>query len=135
MAKIDVAQLWSLNYRLVSSIITSVGPDIEKLGLEVKELFVLAALDEYPHPAALAAQLCMPRPSVTFYLKHVESAGFTKRAVDPSDLRRHLITLTPAGRKVMARGMSLLSEAFGERLEKLSATEQSEFQRLLEKMS
>ena len=42
--------------------------------------------------------------------------------------------LTPAGRKVMMRGMELLSEAFGERLGRLGSAEQAELRRMLEKM-
>ena len=40
-----------------------------------------------------------------------------------------------AGRKVMTKGLALLSEAFGERLGRLSGPEQSELKSLLEKLS
>ena len=65
MPKTDPAKLWSLNYRLLMSVISSVAPDIAALGLETKELFVLAEIDEHPYPAELAATLCMPRFSIT----------------------------------------------------------------------
>ena len=54
MTKIDVAKIWSLNYRLLMSVITSVAPAVSALGLEPKELFLLAEVDEHPHPAELA---------------------------------------------------------------------------------
>ena len=135
MAKIDVVLLWSLNYRLIASVITSVSPQITALGIETKELFVLAEIAEHPHPAELAAQLCMPKPSVTVYLKHLEAAGLIRREIDPDDLRRHRLLVTPAGRKIMARGLALLSDAFGTRLERLSTGEQAQLKVLLEKMS
>jgi DNA-binding MarR family transcriptional regulator len=135
MAKIDAIQLWSLNYRLLMSVITGVTPDIAALGIETKELFVLAEIDEHPHPAELAQRLCMPKPSVTVYLKHLEAAGFVKREIDPGDLRRHRLLVTPAGRRIMNRGLTLLSEAFGARLSRLSAAEQAELGALLEKIS
>ncbi|HKU42865.1 MAG TPA: MarR family transcriptional regulator, partial [Polyangiales bacterium] len=69
MAKIDAARIWSLNYRLLMSVITGVSDDVTKLGLETKELFVLAELDEHPHPAALADALSMPKATVTVYVK------------------------------------------------------------------
>src|ERR1700761_6936425 len=116
MPKIDAAKIWSLNYRLVSQVIVSVAPQLAVLDLEAKELFMLAAIDEHPHPAALADALCMPKPTVTVYLKRLEGASLVRREIDPADLRRHRLTLTPAGRKLMTRGLSLLSEAFGERL-------------------
>ena len=64
----------------------------------------------------------------------MEAAGFVKRAVDTEDLRRHRLTLTASGRKVMTKGEALLSEAFEKRLDKLSASEQATLESLLEKM-
>jgi DNA-binding MarR family transcriptional regulator len=135
MPKIDAAKFWSLNYQLLTAVISSVTRDIAALGLETKELFVLAEIDEHPHPAELAAKLCMPKPSVTVNVKRLEAAGFVRREIDAEDLRRHRLSLTPAGRKVMMRGLSLLSEAFGARLRRLSATEQADLKTLLEKLS
>jgi DNA-binding MarR family transcriptional regulator len=135
MPKIDAAKIWSLNYRLLMSVITSVTPGIAKLGLETKELFVLAEIDAHPHPAELAALLSMPKPSVTAYVKHLEAAGFLRREIDAADLRRHRLILTPAGRKTMARGLALLSGALSARLGRLSAAQQAELAALLEKLS
>src|ERR1700742_4911016 len=135
MPKIDAAKVWSLNYRLVSQVIVSVAPQLAVLDLEAKELFMLAAIDEHPHPAALADALCMPKPTVTVYLKRLVAANLVQREIDAGDLRRHQLSLTAAGRKVMTRGMTLLSEAFGTRLSRLSATEQAQLAALLEKLS
>ena len=135
MAKIEPTKIWSLNYRLVMSVITSVAPQIAALGLEPKELFVLAEIDEHPYPAELAVSLCMPKPTVTVNLKRLEAAGFVRREIDAADLRRHRLALTTSGRKVMTQGMALLSGAFGARLARLSATQQAELRSTLEKMS
>ena len=135
MAKIDAAKVWSLNYRLLMTVITSVTPQIVKLGLETKELFLLAEIDEHPHPADLASTLCMPKPTVTVYLKALEAAGFVRREIDAKDLRRHRLLVTASGRKVLARGLALLSRAFATRLSRLSSTEQTELKALLEKLS
>jgi DNA-binding MarR family transcriptional regulator len=131
----NAAKIWSLNYRLLMAVITSVSPELAAIGLETKELFLLAAVDEHPHPAALAGALCMPKPTVTVYLKRLEAAGFLRRDIDATDLRRHRLTLTPTGRKAMMRGQALLSKAFGARLGRLSAAEQAELHVLLDKMS
>ena len=48
------------------------------MGLETKELFVLAEVDAHPYPAELAAVLCIPKPSVTLYVKRLEAAGFLR---------------------------------------------------------
>lgn len=135
MSNTNTAKIWSLNYRLLMTVINSVGSDIATLGLEVKELFLLAEVDQHPNPAALAAQLCMPKPTVTVYLKRLEAAGFVRREIDATDLRRHRLTLTPTGRTALTRGLALLSKAFGARLKRLSAAQQEELAALLEKMS
>jgi DNA-binding MarR family transcriptional regulator len=135
MARIDASKVWSLNYRLISTVIVGVTPQLTGLGLEVKELFVLAAIDEHPHPAELAQVLCIPKPSITVYLKRLGNSGFLRREIDPSDLRRHRLTLTATGRKAMARGLTLLADAYGERLSRLSAAEQVQLATLLEKLN
>lgn len=134
MSTLDTAKIWSLNHRLLMAVITSVAPEVAALGLETKELFLLAEVDEHPHPAALASVLCMPKPTVTVYVKKLEAAGFLRREIDPSDLRRHRLTLTPAGRTAMTHGQKLLSKAFGARLKRLSAAQQEELKTLLEKL-
>ena len=133
--KIDVGKIWSLNYRLLISVITSVAPDITELGLEAKELFLLAEVEAHPHPAELAGVLCMPKPTVTVYIKRLEAAGFLRREIDGADLRRHRLFLTPEGRKTMTRGLALMSKAFGARLARLSSVQQVELATLLEKVS
>ena len=134
MQKVDVGKIWSLNYRLVMSVVTSIAPDIAELGLETKELFLLAEVDAHPHPAELAGVLSMPKPTVTVYVKRLEASGFLRREIDGADLRRHRLILTPEGRKTMTRGLALLSKAFGARLARLNSAQQSELATLLERL-
>lgn len=134
MTKIDALKVWSLDYRLLTTVITSVAPDIAALGLEVKELFVLAEIDEHPFPAELAVRLSMPKPTVTVNLKRLEAAGLVRREIDPDDLRRHKLLVTPAGKKTLSRGLALLSDAFSARLARLTAAEQGQLKAILEKM-
>ncbi len=134
MAKTDIMKLWSLNYRLVASMLGEVAPALRALGIEVKELFLLAELDAHPHPAALAEALLIPKPSVTVYVKRLEAAELIRREIDNADLRRHKLSLTPEGRKLMSAGLALLAEAFGRRLVRLSAAQQAELKSLLEKL-
>jgi DNA-binding MarR family transcriptional regulator len=134
MPKNDVGKIWSLNYRLMMSVLSSVAPAVTELGLETKELFVLAELDAHPHPAELAGVLSMPKPTVTMYVKRLEAAGFLHREIDGADLRRHRLILTAEGRKTMARGLALLSKAFAARLARLNSSQQSDLANLLEKL-
>jgi DNA-binding MarR family transcriptional regulator len=135
MAKIDVTKVWSLHYRLVTSVITEVAPALRELGLEVKELFLLAELDAHPHPAGLAEALLIPKPSVTMYTKRLEAAGLVKREIDAADLRRHRLSLTADGRKAMTKGLALLATTFGGRMGRLTAAQQTELKVLLEKLT
>jgi hypothetical protein len=109
MPQIDAAKIWSLNYRLLVSVISAAEPDIAALGFESKELFLLAEVDEHPYPAELAATLCMPKPTVTLYL-------------------------TEAGRQANQDGLALLSDGFSKRLERLTLAQQEEFKSLLEQI-
>jgi DNA-binding MarR family transcriptional regulator len=135
MPKNNVGKIWALNYRLLMSVIAGVTPDINELGLETKELFLLAEVDAHPHPAELASVLSMPKPTVTTYIKRLEAAGFLRREINAADLRRHRLTLTQEGRKAMTNGFALLSKAFDARLARLSSTQQAELAIMLEKLS
>ena len=135
MARIDAAKLWSMNYRLFGEILGEVAPQIAELGLEAKELFILAEIEDHPYPASLAEALCMPKPTVTLYLKRLVSAEWVRREIDSSDLRRHRLEVTAAGRRVATRGQALLSAAFAARLSRLSAAEQTQFAALLTRLA
>jgi DNA-binding MarR family transcriptional regulator len=98
MSAVDAAKIWSLNYRVLLSVISRAEDEICSLGLESKELFLLAEIEEHPYPAELATTLNMPKATVTVYLKRLEAAGFVRREIDPSDLRRHRLLLTATGK-------------------------------------
>ncbi|OBI85629.1 MarR family winged helix-turn-helix transcriptional regulator [Mycobacterium sp. 1245805.9] len=134
MSAVDGAKMWSLNYRVLQAVISCTQADICALGLETKELFLLAEIDEHPYPAELATTLSMPKATVTAYLKRLEAAGFVRREIDPTDLRRHRLLLTPAGRQTAANGLALLSAEFDKRLGRLTAAQQRELKGLLERI-
>lgn len=130
----DAAKIWSLTYRVLLSVISCAEDEICSLGLESKELFLLAEIDQHPYPAELATTLSMPKATVTAYLKRLEAAGFVRREIDPADLRRHRLLLTASGRNAAAGGMAVLSEEFDKRLGRLTATQRKELTSLLEKI-
>lgn len=134
MSAIEAAKIWSLNYRLLLSVMSSAEAAISSLGLESKELFLLAEVDDHPYPAELAAALSMPKATVTLYLKRLEAAGFVRREIDPADLRRHRLLLTPDGRKVAAAGQAVVSEEFNKRLGRLTVAQQNDLKDMLEKI-
>src|ERR1700745_3815427 len=126
MSAVDGAKIWSLNYRVLLSVISCAEADIAALGLDSKELFLLAEIDEHPYPAELAAALIMPQATATPYLKRLAGAGFARRESAPADLRRHRLLLTPAGRRAAAGGLALLSDEFNKRLGRLTVTQQKD---------
>ena len=134
MTQVDAAKIWSLNYRVLLSVVSCVESDLTALGLDSKELFLLAEIDEHPYPAELAAAMSMPKPTVTVYLKRLEAAGFVRREIDPADLRRHRLLLTPAGRQATRDGLAVLSEAFDKRLGRLTAAQRKDLKNLLEQI-
>ena len=123
-----------MNYRVLVSVISSAEESITALGLDSKELFLLAEIDEHPYPAELASALCMPKATITLYLKRLEAAGFARREIDLADLRRHRILLTAAGHQAVKDGLELLADEFTKRLARLTAAEQKDFKVLLEKI-
>jgi DNA-binding MarR family transcriptional regulator len=135
MAKIDAAEIWGLNYRLLMSAIVAASPGVKALGIEIKELFVLAQIDAHPFPAELAQTLHMPKATVTLYVKRLEAAGFLRREIDAGDLRRRRLKLTASGRQSVGEGMRLLTQAFEPCLERLSPGQQEALKGLLERMT
>jgi MarR family transcriptional regulator, temperature-dependent positive regulator of motility len=134
MSAVDAAKIWSLNYRVLLSVISCAEADITALGLDSKELFMLAEIDEHPYPAELASTLSMPKATVTVYLKRLEAAGFVRREIDSADLRRHRLLLTADGRRAAQAGLSLLSDEFEKRLGRLTSAQQKTLKGLLEKI-
>ena len=134
MPDVSAASIWRLNHRVLTSVLNDCTADFEALGLEPKEFFVLAEVDECRYPAALATRLATPKASVTVYLKTLEAASLIRREIDQDDLRRHRIVLTTRGRNTLSQAQSILARAFQGSLAALSTAERTEFQRLLEKV-
>ncbi|KQQ25607.1 MarR family winged helix-turn-helix transcriptional regulator [Frondihabitans sp. Leaf304] len=130
----SAARIWSLNHQVLTRVMNDCAPEIESLGLEAKEFFVLGEIDDCPYPAELAVRLVLPKPSVTVYLKNLQAKGFVRREIDPADLRRHRLALTPEGTQTLDKALEILSVKFDEWLVRLDADEQTELQRLLAKL-
>lgn len=130
----NAARIWSLNHQVLTRVMNDCAPDIEALGLEAKEFFVLGEVDDCRYPAELALRLVLPKPSVTVYLKNLEAHGFVRREIDPNDLRRHRLAVTPSGTETLEKALEILSAKFDEWLVRLDTREQVELQRLLAKL-
>jgi DNA-binding MarR family transcriptional regulator len=135
MRKISPWTLWTLNLKVMTSLMADVAPRIRALRLEMKEFLLLSKLDEHPNPADLARALVTPKPSVTFMVKRMEALGYLRRELQSDDLRRFRLTLTPSGRSAMERARDIFDEEFGRRLSRLTQAQRVQLMRLFERMS
>jgi DNA-binding MarR family transcriptional regulator len=127
----DGAQLWSLNHRLVTVVLGACVAELDELGLETKEFFVLDEVGASPYPAQLADRLMIPRASVTAYVRSLVAKGLMERAIDEADLRRHRLALTEAGEEALRRARAALAAAFDERLARVPVSDRAELRRIL----
>jgi DNA-binding MarR family transcriptional regulator len=135
MRKISPWALWTLNFQVMTSLLAGVAPRLRALRLEVKEFLLLSKLDEHPYPADLARALVTPKPSVTFMVKRMEALGYLRRELQPDDLRRFRLTLTPAGRSAMENAREIFDEEFGRRLSRLTQSQRVELMRIFERLA
>jgi DNA-binding MarR family transcriptional regulator len=80
-------------------------------------------------PSELAVRERVQRPTVTRFVCRLEELGLVTRAADPTDRRSALITITPAGRELLATARTHKDAFLSERLERLSAAERATLER------
>jgi DNA-binding MarR family transcriptional regulator len=134
MRQISPWTLWTLNIQVMTSLMAAVAPRIRALRLEMKEFLLLSKLDEHPNPAELARALITPKPSVTFMVKRMEALGYLQRELQPDDLRRFRLTLTPSGRRAMESAREIFDQEFGRRLSRLTQAQRVELLRIFERL-
>lgn len=85
--------------------------------------------------------LQISKQQMTTVIDKLVRNGLVQKQADINDRRRSVITLTPAGRKVIDNQNELVRERFSERIQRLSATERTKindaitnFNQLIEKM-
>lgn len=132
--EVNAARIFRLTLQLSAETLNGAAPEIEALGLEPKEFYVLDAMEEHPYPAELSRHLSMPKPTITAYLKNLRARELIARAIDPADLRRHRLQLTTSGRDVLATAQAHLFGRYGARLLRLSRREQDELVKILGKL-
>ncbi|WP_201834777.1 MarR family winged helix-turn-helix transcriptional regulator [Microvirga zambiensis] len=91
-------------------------PILDKLGLTYTQYIALVALSEEDGQtvSALGEKLFLESNTLTPILKKLEATGYVRRHRDPADERQVRVTLTPAGRDLLAEDPTIaLVEATG----------------------
>ena len=92
-------------FRAFNAAITAQAEELRPLGLSPSAFNVLMALHNTDghtlEPCQIAQRLLISRPSVTGLLDTLETKELLVRAPHPDDRRRLLVTLTPAGLRLL----------------------------------
>ncbi len=80
-------------------------------------------------PSELAVRERVQRPTVTRVVYRLEEAGLVTRAADPADGRSALVSITPAGRALLAGARTRKDAFLSERLDSLSAEDRATLER------
>jgi DNA-binding MarR family transcriptional regulator len=105
------------------------------LGMTLRQFVTLTYLRD--HEGAPQQTLCevmhMDASNVVLLLNDLERLGFVERRRDPDDRRRHIVNLTPSGRRALSRAEIALDSVEDEVLAALTPEERQTFGRLLTK--
>ncbi|WP_395822620.1 MarR family winged helix-turn-helix transcriptional regulator [Collimonas sp.] len=84
-------------------------PILEALGLTYTQYIVIIVLWEQDHQtvSSIGEKLFLESNTLTPILKKLESMGYLKRRIDPSDERQVLVSLTDAGRRLREKGLDM----------------------------
>jgi DNA-binding MarR family transcriptional regulator len=109
--------------------------DEQQLGMRLKEFVMLNYLGDTERATQrqLGDVMGIDANSVVLLLNGLEERGFALRERDPEDRRRHIVRITPAGRKALVRAERALESVTDEALGALSADERSALRALLAK--
>jgi len=103
------------------------------LGIKLKQLIALEILakNEGCLQQQLGATLMVDPNNCVLLLNDLDEHGFVERRRDPQDRRRHIVVITPAGAKALAKASAKLEELEGEVLANLDPTEREQLRDLL----
>jgi DNA-binding MarR family transcriptional regulator len=97
----------------------------EQLGMHLRHLMSLSYVSDHDGcpQQDLADAFCMDANNVVLLLNELEQLGYATRQRDPSDRRRHLVHMTPAGREALSASLPRQAALEDELLAALDAGE------------
>jgi len=118
--------------RLAKAVIRAA--DEEALGMKYKAYAGLTLLrDAAQTQKDMCHAMHLDPNNCVLLLNDMEAAGHVRRVRDPEDRRRHIVELTPAGKKALAHAERAMEDLEGDVLGGLSPEERAQLRELLER--
>jgi MarR family transcriptional regulator, lower aerobic nicotinate degradation pathway regulator len=126
-----ISRAYARSHRLLNDGFAASGT-----GVRAYHYRLLAALDEGgpSSQADLARATSVDRSDVVSVLGDLEQGGLIKRATDPTNRRRNIVSLTPAGRKQLRVLDRIVDEVQEKVLEPLSEPQRKQLLSLLRRL-
>ena len=136
MVQADDAPLGYLLYRVAAVLRPEVSAALSPLGLTLPEFVCLRLLSMSPglSSAELSRHAGVTPQAMNTVLRKLEDVGAVARPTSVSSGRSLPATLTGQGRTLLKRAEGAVREADGRILAKLTAAQQREFKRMLDKL-
>ena len=129
----DRPELGFLLSRLMREVMAREKPILDAAGLEMWDYAVLSALAESDAPtqAQLATTTGRDKTRLIGNLDRLETQGMVQREPDPADRRNRIVSLTPAGSRVLRKCRDAIEAMETELLADLHPADRAAFERAL----
>jgi MarR family transcriptional regulator, lower aerobic nicotinate degradation pathway regulator len=127
-----ISRTYARSHRLLNDGFATTGT-----GLRSYHYRLLAGLEEWgpASQAELGRSTSLDRSDVVSILRDLERLGLIRRTVDPTNRRRNIVTITPAGKEQLQALDHVIDQVQERVLEPLSANQRRQLTNLLQKLA